>query len=278
MTILDKESESRILARQGQARSIVCWGSSGSGKSSIALNLAYELASSGWRVCLIDADTYHPSLAAWLGITQTPGGLAACLRLSRQNRLGSEDFERLVQKIEFPECSFRVITGLTSPNRWAEVDSLAIQNLAENLQSEFDLLIWDVASYCEIGLISADSGRDRNQATQHLLATADIALAFFLADPVGINRFLFDLREVGREVWPVANRIRGSVLGRNPTSQLKSILARAAQLSLAGEIWEDEGFDIMLQSTRPLQLQGRASKAQQGIRRLAQEISVAVGE
>jgi hypothetical protein len=278
MTILDKESGSRILARQGQARSIVCWGSSGSGKSSISLNLAYELASSGWRVCLIDADTYHPSLAALLGITQTPGGLAACLRLSRQNRLGSEDFERLVQKIEFPECSFRVITGLTSPNRWAEVDSLAIQNLAENLQSEFDLLIWDVASYCEIGLISADSGRDRNQATQHLLATADIALAFFLADPVGINRFLFDLREVGREVWPVANRIRGSVLGRNPTSQLKSILARAAQLSLAGEIWEDEGFDIMLQSTRPLQLQGRASKAQQGIRRLAQEISVAVGE
>jgi hypothetical protein len=47
---------------------------------------------------------------------------------------------------------------------------------------------------------------------------------------------------------------------------------------LAGEIVEDEGFDNLLQSTKPLLLQNRASKALQGIRKLAQEITAALGE
>jgi hypothetical protein len=100
----------------------------------------------------------------------------------------------------------------------------------------------------------------------------------FLSDPVGLNRFLFDLREVGRKVWPVANRLRSSVLGRNPQGQIRSVLSKTANLTLAGEIVEDEGFDNLLQSTKPLLLQNRASKALQGIRKLAQEITTALGE
>jgi len=278
MTVIEQRKDLVAVRSSQKARNIVCWGSAGSGKSSVAVNLSFELASKGWRVCLIDADTYHPSVAALLGITQVSGGLAACLRLSKQNRFHSEEFERLVQQVEFPHSSLRVVTGLTSPSRWPEVEPTALQSLTEHFSEKFDYLIWDVASYCEVGLISAESGRDRNQATQHLLASADITLALFLADPVGINRLLFDLREVGREVWPVANRVRRSVLGRNPSNQLNTVLTRAAQQSLTGEIWEDEGFDIMLQSTRPLQLQGRPSKAQQGIRKLAQDISIALEE
>ncbi|CAB4545251.1 MAG: P-loop NTPase [Actinobacteria bacterium] len=278
MTLIEHRSELATVRSGQRARNVVCWGSAGSGKSTVAVNLSFELASNGWQVCLIDADTYHPSIAALLGITQVAGGLAACLRLSKQNRFNSDEFERLVQQVDFPQSSLRVITGLTSPSRWPEAEPSALQSLIDRLSEEFDYLIWDVASYCEVGLISVDSGRDRNQATQHLLATADIVLALFLADPVGINRLLFDLREVGREVWPVANRVRRSVLGRNPSNQLKTVLTRAAQQSLIGEIWEDEGFDIMLQSTRPLQLQGRPSKAQQGLRKLAQDISIALEE
>lgn len=278
MTLIEHRSELATVRSGQRARNVVCWGSAGSGKSTVAVNLSFELASNGWRVCLIDADTYHPSIAALLGITQVAGGLAACLRLSKQNRFHSDEFERLVQQVDFPQSSLRVVTGLTSPSRWPEVEPAALQSLIDRLSEEFDYLIWDVASYCEVGLISADSGRDRNQATQHLLASSDLVLALFLADPVGINRLLFDLREVGREVWPVANRVRRSVLGRNPSNQLKTVLTRAAQQSLIGEIWEDEGFDIMLQSTRPLQLQGRPSKAQQGLRKLAQDISIALEE
>ncbi len=278
MTDLDIRNRSLVTSITQTTKNIVSWGSVGSGKSSIAVNVSFELAASGWQVCLIDADTYHPSLAALMGVTEAGGGLAACLRLIRQGRFTELEFDRLGKKIEFSNHSIWLLTGVPSPARWAEVDAATLQGLVSHLSGRFDFLIWDVATHLEAGLISADSGRDRNQATQYLLSSADLVLASFLADPVGINRFLFDLREVGQQVWPIANRVRSSVLGRNPQSQLRNILSRAAGLSLFGEIAEDEGFDLLLQSTRPLQLQGRSSKAQQAVRKLAQEIVVALGE
>lgn len=278
MTTLDFRKQLALPETATLAKSIVCWGSAGSGKSALAVNLSFELANGGWRVCLIDADTYHPSLAALLGITETNGGIAACLRLIRQARFDDAEFDRLVKEVSFGQNQISVITGIPSQTRWSEIDPQALAGLIESLADRFDFLVWDVASYTQTGLFCAESGRDRNQATVFLLTQAELVLASFLADPVGLNRFLFDLREVGREVWPVANRVRNTVLGRNPQAQLRSILSKTANLALAGEIYEDEGFDVFLQSTRPLMLQGRTSKALQGIRKLAQEITTALGE
>jgi hypothetical protein len=278
MTTLDIRNQLVLPATQTLAKSILCWGSAGSGKSSLAANLSFELAQNNWRVCLIDADTYHPSLAALLGITQSTGGLAACLRLIRQDRFDQAESERLIQEVNFSQHKISLITGVPSQTRWSEIDPQGLNGLIQNLSRRFDFLIWDVASYTQTGLLCAESGRDRNQAVSFLLAQADLVLATFLSDPVGLNRFLFDLREVGREVWPVANRLRNSVLGRNPQGQIRTILGKTANLTLAGEIAEDEGFDIFLHSTKPLLLQNRASKAQQGIRKLAQEITTALGE
>lgn len=278
MTVLDFRKEAVLPAISTKAKSILCWGSAGSGKSSLAVNLSFELANNGWRVCLIDADTYHPSVAALLGITQSNGGLAAILRLLRQDRFDDNEYERLIQEVSFSQNKISIVTGIPAQTRWSEIDPPTLNLLIQNLADRFDFLVWDVASYSQTGLICGETGKDRNQATAFLLSQADLVLASFLADPVGLNRFLFDLREVGREVWPVANRLRSSVLGRNPHGQIKSILSKTANLSLAADIAEDEGFDIMLQSTKPLLLQNRASKAQQGVRRLAQEIAAALGE
>jgi len=278
MTTLDFRNQIELPATATAAKSILCWGSAGSGKTSLAVNLSFELANNGWRVCLIDADTYHPSVAALLGITQNSGGLAAFLRLIRQDRLDQAEYDRLIQEVRFSSSGLSVITGIPSQTRWSEIDPQALQALIEKLSNRFDFLVWDVASYTQTGLLCAESGRDRNQAAAFLLGQADLVLAMFLSDPVGLNRFLFDLREVGREVWPVANRLRSSVLGRNPQGQIRSVLSKTANLTLAGEIVEDEGFDNLLQSTKPLLLQNRASKALQGIRKLAQEITAALGE
>jgi hypothetical protein len=43
-------------------------------------------------------------------------------------------------------------------------------------------------------------------------------------------------------------------------------------MTLQAELWEDEGFDLLLQSTRPLILQGKNSRTQQELKRLAREI------
>lgn len=275
MTAIDIRSDFESLletSKTFQAKSVVCWGSVGSGKSSIAVNLAFELANLGHKVCLVDADTYHPSIAAMLGLTSPGGALLAALRLARQQRLTQEEFHRLAKKIDFAGGSLWIIPGINSLARWSEVDETSLTALIQLLAKKFDVLIFDVATHSQSGLIDALSGRERNQATNHLLSCADIVLASFLADPVGVNRFLFDLRSVGREVLPIANRVRAGVIGRNPLGQLKSILERTADQKLFSEIWEDEGFDYLLQTTRPLLLQGKSSKAHVGLKNLAKEI------
>lgn len=278
MTTLDIRSQFVSQTSEANAKSILCWGSAGSGKSSLAVNLSFELAQNGRRVCLIDADTYHPSVAALLGITQSHGGLASCLRLVRQGRFDGVESDRLIKQVSFGHNSIAVIPGIPSQSRWSEVDPQSLSSLVQRLTDHFDFLVWDVASHTQTGLICAETGRDRNQATNYLLGQSDLVLATFLSDAVGLNRFLFDLREVGRDVWPIANRLRSSVLGRNPQGQLRSILSNSANLTLFGQITEDEGFDSMLQSTRPLLLQGRSSKALQEIRKLGQEITAALSE
>jgi len=275
MTAIDLRREFETLVstdRTYRSHSVTCWGSAGSGKSVLALNLAVELAAAGFRVSLVDADTYHPSLAALLGLTTPSAGITALIRLAKQDRLSSEEFARLTHRIEFAGVSVTVLSGLASPARWAEVDPEGIDLLKRTLSGKFDFVVWDIASYLQTGLIDSVSGKDRNQAGCHILSTSDLVLASFLADPVGVNRFLFDLREVGREVWPIANRVRQSVVGRNPIGQLSSVLNKTTGMTLKGEVWEDAGFDYLLQTTRPLRLQGKSSKAQQALGSLAKEI------
>ncbi|HAN70940.1 MAG TPA: hypothetical protein DCQ36_05050, partial [Actinobacteria bacterium] len=53
----------------GSGRLVAVWGPMGApGRTTIAVGIAEALAERGARVCLIDADTYAPSVALALGL------------------------------------------------------------------------------------------------------------------------------------------------------------------------------------------------------------------
>lgn len=254
------------------ARNIVCWGSSGSGKSSLAVNLACELTDMGQRVLLVDSDSYQPSLAALLAIKSPGPGITAALRLVRAGRFDFAELERLGHKIELNQKFLWLISGMNSPARWAELDAGALAAFASGVASWFDFVIWDIATPLESGVVGGELGAERNAASNSIIGFSDTVLATFLADPVGINRFLFDIRCIGRDYIPIANRVRPSVLGRQPERQLRDALFQLARVKLNFEIPEDQGFDEMLKNVRPLMLQSNRSKARETIRQLAQEL------
>ena len=267
---IDAETKPKLVTDAG--RHVAVWGSSGSGKSSVAVNLSCELADLGHTVLLIDADSYHPSLAALLGVVSPGPGITALLRLARANRLTVEELHRLGHEVNLGSRGLWLVTGMNNPSRWPELDSEALIGLANFAQAQFDFVVWDIATHLEQDSIGGPSGQMRNQASSTILSLAEVVLGLFLADPVGINRFLFDSRLVGREFMAVGNRVRPTVLGRKPERQILDGLYQLAKLKVEQLISEDQGFDEQLRTIKPLMLQPKKPRAREQIRQLAHEI------
>ena len=254
-------------------RIISCWGSVGGGKTTLSVNLAFELASLGKSVLLVDADSHRPAIASTLGLVDAGPGITAILRLARSERLDISELERLSEEISFSSTSLRVVTGINAPSRWPELDSHGLSEFLKFSREQFDFTVFDVATELETGLYSQTSDTSRNFASSEILSNSDQVLGVFAADPVGVNRFLWDLREASFEFWPVANRVRSSVLGRNPERQLRDTMFRIAQLKLHSLIPEDSAaLDVSQQRAHPLLLAAKTAKAREAIRLIAVEL------
>ena len=249
---------------------ITVWGCAGSGRSLIATNLAFEIASLGRRTLLIDADNYHPSISSALGITEPGPGILAALRLARQSRLDAGEFERLTQKLSFDQHELTLLPGMVAKQRWSEFDSEAIGSLIDFVRTQFDQIVVDVAPSLEQGLFAPESAASRNQSTTSFIASSDLVLGCFSADAIGVNRLLWELKQVSFDYWPIANRVRQQVLGRNPERQLKDAIFQLARRDLKHLIPDDQAAaDGFVGKAQPLIVCAKNSKLREGIRQLA---------
>jgi hypothetical protein len=225
------------------------------------------------KVLVIDADSYRPSIAASLGLTEPGPGITAVLRLARTSRLSIEEIDRLTEEIQFGKKSLRVLTGLNAPSRWPELDAESLGGLIEFARQHFDIIVIDLAGELEQGLVSAASEVGRNSSARAIIEQADLALGVFAADPVGLNRFLWDCRNTDFEFWPVANRVRASTIGKNPSRQLRDTMHRLARLEIKAVITEDaQAVDLSLLKAQPLCLCAKNSKARESIRLLTLDL------
>jgi len=272
-SVPDPEPVDSAAPKTLSAKVIAVWGSAGSGKTTLAVNMGFELSSMDLKVLVIDADSYRPSIAASLGLTEPGPGITAVLRLARTSRLSIEEIERLTEQIQFGKRSIRVLTGLNVPSRWPELDADSLGELIEFSRHYFDVIVIDVAGELEQGLVSAASEVGRNSSARAVIERADLALGVFAADPVGLNRFLWDCRNADFEFWPVANRVRASTIGKNPSRQLKDTMYRLARLEIKAVITEDaQAVDLSLLKAQPLCLCAKNSKARESIRLLALDL------
>ncbi|MGH3703962.1 MAG: AAA family ATPase [Agromyces sp.] len=223
------------LARQERAASVIAvWGPSGApGRSTLAVNLAAEIAAAGHTVALVDGDPYGGAIAPTLGLLDEAPGFASACRLAGADALDRVELERIAQRYSAPRAAFNVFTGLVGPSRWPELSGDRVTAAIGAMRAWVEYVVVDTGFSLERDeeLTSDQFAPRRNAATFAALSAADRVVAVGLADPVGLSRLLrghvdlVDLVDPER-VDLVVNRVRTSALGIDAHAQVRQTLRR----------------------------------------------------
>lgn len=215
-----------------RGRVIAVWGPTGApGRSTLAVNLASELAAAGAPTVLIDLDTYGAAVAQLLSVLDEAPGLASAARASELGTLDLMGLARLAVEVS---PRFRVLTGIPTPSRWPEVRSAAVEHIIELSRSLAAFVVLDLGFGIEDDEeLSYDTAAPRRNATTlGGLAQADDLLLVGAADPVGLQRMVRAVQGVGQVASPsprpVVNRLRASSVGSDPRRRVETSLARFA--------------------------------------------------
>ncbi|MDX2972126.1 AAA family ATPase [Kribbella solani] len=263
----------------GTGRLIAVWGPTGApGRSTVAVNLAYELAAKGVPTLLADADVYGGTVAQMLGMLDETSGLAAAAR-SASN--GSLDLIMLAKHARQVEPGLLVLTGLSRADRWTELRPAAVETIWSTARQLAPCTVVDVSFCIETDEeISFDSlAPRRNGATVVTLEEADEVIVVGTDDPVGLTRVIRAIHEL-RAVVPsaavrvVMNRVRSGVLGGSPGEAAGAALAQYAGVEVAALLpFDQSAVDAAMTHGRSLSEAAKSSKLRKSFQQLAASVA-----
>ena len=207
------------------------------GKTTVAINLAAELAAARFRVLVVDADIQGPSCANYLSLSELPAGFPGALRIAGQNRFDRSQLERLSVELSKPKVT--LLAGSIG-SQAIEISSSSIDQMIEVAKENFDFTIIDLSSMPHN--ISDSSGSENLKTlVSSVLSHGNELVVVALADPVGIFRFLQaeqSILSVFSEPKLVINRLRNSVIP-NAKHEIQQTLQRLASMEISGFLPDD---------------------------------------
>jgi Flp pilus assembly CpaE family ATPase len=272
------ESESDSAAPSGTV--IAVWGPAGApGRSTLALNLATELAEAGTSTLLVDADVYGGTIAQLLGLLDEAPGFAAGCRLANTGRLDLSALAGLAVEVR-PQL--RALTGIPRADRWPELRPSAVEVVLALARELVDVTVVDCGFCLERDEeLSFDTAAPRrNGATLTVLAAADMVVSVATADPVGLQRLVRGLGELADAVpgvtpVTVVNRVRSAAVGGGDAeSEIRAALLRYAGLRDIRFIPLDTpAYDAAVAAGQALAEAAPTSPARRSIRDLAAQLT-----
>nr|WP_240896111.1 hypothetical protein [Kineococcus siccus] len=252
-------------------RVVAVWGPPGStGRTTVAVNLAAELAATGAGVLLADLDTRGASVAQALGLLDEAPGLLAAVRAATDGRLDATTLPGTAcEAVE----GVAVLTGSPDPRRWRELRPVGLRRVLEVAAACADWVVLDLAG----GLDVDDDGAGRDAPTLVGLEVADLVLVVGAADPVGLQRFIRawgHLEDAVPDVERLAvlTRVRSTAVGRDADRRVGETLRRFAGIEDVVLLADDGAVDGALLAGRTLQEHAPRSPLRRAVQRLAARV------
>lgn len=262
-------------AEPGQV--VVVWGPGSPGRTTIAVNLAAELADPLAPVVLVDADTVGASVAQHLAVLDEAPGLVAAARAADLGTLDRRSLGTLAPEVR---PGLRLLSGLPRAERWPEVRDSALADVIEMARRSAAFVVIDVAAGVEQDEeLSFDTlAPRRNGATLTALEAADRIIVVGAGDPVGLQRLvrgldtLSTLSGMPRDV--VVTRVRPGPVGPDPQRRIREALERFAGVREVHLVPEDrESLDAALLHGRALAEVRPSSTARVSMQQLAAHVA-----
>jgi MinD-like ATPase involved in chromosome partitioning or flagellar assembly len=261
---------------------IAVWGPIGSpGRTTLALNLAAELAAQGRRVLVVDADSYGASVAGSLGLLDESASIAQACRVADQGVLSPASLSKICTEVVFDGGTFLLLTGLTRADRWPELRAAAVERVLHTARDLVDAVVVDCGFCLETDEeLSYDTvAPRRNAATLAVLARADTIYAVGSGDAIGIPRLIRALAELaegpggmsGATISVVLNKVRRKAVGGSPAKALEQAWERFGPQQPIGHFlpWDAETTDKALLEGRLLLEVSPDSPLRQAIQKIS---------
>ena len=173
-----------------EGRLVAVWGPKGApGRSTVAINLACELARSDMATVIVDCDQYGGDILQLLGVEEDVPGLVWAERLAARGELNHTVMQAELRRAY--SGGPVVLGGITRADLWPGVSSAGLADVLQALRSTFRFVVADTGFCIEKDWSSYPGAEDgRNRMARTVLRAADVVVAVCRGDAVGIKHFL----------------------------------------------------------------------------------------
>lgn len=223
-TLVDAaEEEETTSPAASSGKVIAVWGPKGApGRTTVAVELAATLAQTEPMTLLGDADLYGGDILQLLGIAEELPGVVPIARSGARGELRTDSWTAHLKRSGNGPL---LLPGLLRADLWSEVSPFGWNEVLEASRRDFTYSIFDVG-FCLEGTHDPGALAGRNDVARSTVAAADMVVAAFRADPVGLRTFFWAVDAepelLARDsLLVVANRVRPGEDG-----EIKTIVRR----------------------------------------------------
>ena len=232
LNVSEIDKLSNELEDISQIPGLVCvWGTNGSpGRSSVAINLSFSLASQNFPMLLIDLDAIAPSVAPALGLVSEVPGISSLIHDALKGRLSQESIEKNVIEVN---PGLHVLTGISNPKRWPELRSEGLIQVLKLCSQMYANIVCDLSSVLPESTDSSLNDVDIFRRFDHIPKVLEVSsrnLFVLSATPLSLIRAseaLEALNEITKaEPLVILNKVNDINLGQKYESTVEAILGR----------------------------------------------------